>query len=74
MLTLVRRLATGNVFFKGGDATAEVLLEMRGIFVGVSFGLPDVEFMRDEGGGSLTSFDTCELIVPTEGDPAIVGN
>lgn len=41
-------------FFKGGDATADVRLDMRGILVGVSFGRPEVEFIKDEGGSRLS--------------------
>lgn len=62
--------------FKGGDDTADDLLEIRGILVGVSFGRPEVEFINDEG-GSRVSFNVCELlvpVVPTEGEPAIVGS
>lgn len=46
---LVRRL--GNIedeCFKGGLAAAEVRLEIRGIFVGVSLGRPETEFMRPD--------------------------
>jgi hypothetical protein len=43
-------------FFNGGDAAADVRLEMRGILVGVSFGSPEVEFNK-EGNGSLPSFN-----------------
>jgi len=42
--------------FNGGDAAADVRLEMRGILVGVSFGSPEVEFNK-EGNGSLPSFN-----------------
>jgi hypothetical protein len=58
ILTLTLRLVTLDTeFFNGGDAPAEVRLEMRGILVGVSFRLPDMEFIKDDGGGSLASFD-----------------
>jgi hypothetical protein len=46
---LVRRL--GNMedeSFKGGLAAAEVRLEIRGIFVGVSLGRPETEFIRPD--------------------------
>lgn len=59
-----------------GELTADVRLEIRGILVGVSLGLPETEFINDDR-GSLGSLDVCTLldpVVPTEGDPAIVGN
>lgn len=62
--------------FNGGEEAADVRLEIRGIFVGVSFGRPMTLFVKDEG-GSLPSFKVCELFVPfvpTEGEPAMVGN
>ena len=43
-------------FFNGGEAAADVRLEMRGIFVGVSFGSPEVELNKEDG-GSLPSFN-----------------
>lgn len=52
----------------------EERLAIRGIFVGVSFESADVELFNVEGGPSLGSLDAVELTVPTEGDPAIVGN
>jgi hypothetical protein len=73
---LARRVPTTDPdVFNGGDATAEVLLEMRGILVGVSLRWPVTVISVD--GGSLESFEICELLVPfmpTDGDPAIVGN
>lgn len=48
--TLVRRL------FKVGEFTVEDLLAIRGILVGVSFGKPDVELFKVDGGGSLEVF------------------
>lgn len=75
MLALVRRMLCADPeFLSGGEATAEVRLEIRGILVGVSFGWPEMEFNEE---GSLNSFSVWELLVPfvpTEGDPAIVGN
>lgn len=62
--------------FNGGEAAAEVRLEIRGILVGVSFDWPVKEFSSD-GGGSFESLTICELLVPfvpTDGDPAIVGS
>jgi hypothetical protein len=58
-------------YFNGGEPAAEVRLEMRGILVGVSLDNEDVEFIKDDDGGS------CELFAemfPTDGEPAIVGN
>lgn len=60
--------------FNGGEAVADVRLEMRGIFVGVSFGRPDTEFMSVDGG---PSFKVCVLLVPLvaiDGLPAMVGS
>jgi hypothetical protein len=57
-LILARRLVKLDTeFFNVGDVPAEVRLAMRGILVGVSFGLPDTEYIRDDEEGSLTSFD-----------------
>ena len=50
---------------------------MRGIFVGVSLGIPEIEVFRADGGPSPLSFMVCELLallVATEGEPAIVGS
>ena len=75
--TLVRLVANADdEFFRGGEGIADVRLDMRGIFVGVSLGSPEYEFNDDEG-GSLLSFSVCELlvpVVPTDGEPAMVGN
>jgi len=63
-------------FFNVGEAAADVRLEMRGILVGVSFGSPEVEFNKEDG-GSLPSCNVRELlvpVVPTEGEPAMVGS
>lgn len=49
-------------------------LAIRGILVGVSFDSAEVELFNVEGGPSLGSLDAAELMVPTEGEPAIVGN
>jgi hypothetical protein len=69
-LTLARRPRKMDEFFGGGVDIAEVRLEMRGILVGVS-----LEIVFNKDGGSLApSFDVCEMLVPTEGDPAIVGS
>lgn len=74
---LVRRVANADPLdFKGGEPAADVRLDIRGIFVGVSLGRPEVEFKK-EAGGSLPSLRVCELLVPvvaTEGEPAIVGS
>lgn len=71
-LVLVRRAVIVDWEpFNVGEATAEVLLEIRGIFVGVSFGRPDTEFIADDGG----SLELCETLrTPTDGEPAIVGS
>lgn len=73
---LVRRVPrTDPDDFNGGDAAAEVRLEMRGILVGVSLRWPVTVISVD--GGSLESLKICEVFVPfmpTDGDPAIVGN
>lgn len=72
MLTLVRRLPSADVeCFKGGDGTAEVRLEIRGILVGVSLGRPEAELFKDEG-GSFAEFAV--PLTPTDGEPAIVGS
>jgi hypothetical protein len=53
---LVRRGPTADPEgFNGGDAAAEVRLEIRGILVGVSFGWPITEFISDDG-ASFGSF------------------
>lgn len=62
--------------FRGGDGTAaDAALDIRGIFVGVSFGRPEPE-LRPEVGEPLFSLTACETLfmVPTEGEPAIVGS
>jgi hypothetical protein len=69
--TLARRLLP----FCMGEPTVDVRLEMRGIFVGVSFGRPETELVEEDGGGSFASFNTPFVpVVPTEGEPAIVGS
>lgn len=65
--------APAFVNFRDGEETADVRLEIRGILVGVSLGFPDMEFIKVDGGGSLFSFEVC-VMVPTDGEPAIVGN
>jgi hypothetical protein len=75
-VTLVRRLMPP---FCIGEPTVDVRLEMRGIFVGVSFGNdPETELLKDDGGGSLGSFASFDApfvpVVATDGEPAIVGN
>lgn len=57
-----------------GEPAADVRLEMRGIFVGVSLDKEDTEFSKTEGGPSLGSFDALYPVVPTEGEPAMVGS
>jgi hypothetical protein len=49
---------------------------MRGIFVGVSLGFTLDPFAPDNGGGSRSFMSrlNCELLAPTDGDPAIVGS
>jgi hypothetical protein len=67
---LARRVAKDEEeCLRGGEGIADAALDIRGIFVGVSFGRPET-MLRDEFEGSLCSF----MIVPTEGEPAIVGN
>lgn len=78
-IILVLRLAKADAeVFKGGEAAAEVRLEMRGILVGVSFGRLPPELNSADGGslGSLIVWALFVLFVtvPTEGDPAMVGN
>lgn len=66
---LVRRFAVAeDGGFIGGDAAAEVLLDIRGILVGVSFA-------RDEAvyASSRCSFELLAAILTTDGDPAMVG-
>jgi hypothetical protein len=61
---------------RGGDGTAaDAALEILGIFVGVSFGNPELELTL-EVSGSLVSLVACATLfmVPTEGEPAIVGS
>ena len=57
-----------------GEPAADVRLEIRGIFVGVSLCKEDMEFSKTEGGPSLGSFDALYPVVPTEGEPAMVGS
>jgi hypothetical protein len=57
-----------------GEPAAEVRLEIRGIFVGVSLGKEDTEFSKTEGGPSFASFEALYPVVPTEGEPAMVGS
>lgn len=54
-----------------GEVTVDDRLAIRGIFVGVSFDSADDVLLEDNGG---PSFDDIWPTVPTEGDPAIVGN
>ena len=67
-LTLVLRAVPLSV---GEPPMPDVLLEMRGIFVGVSF-VSVAAFSADGGGGSRAA-DVCGS-VPTLGEPAIVGS
>lgn len=57
-----------------GEPAADVRLEIRGIFVGVSLCKEDMEFSKTEGGPSFGSFDALYPVVPTEGEPAMVGS
>lgn len=68
-LRLIRRLAIAALP-SPGDPAADVRLEIRGILVGVSFDILPIEFSSTDGG---CSFDTLYPVVPTDGDPAIVG-
>ncbi len=68
---LCRRLVKVVVPFNVGEPAAEVRLDMRGIFVGVSLDRLEPEFIRLLG-GPLEVWEV--LPVPTEGDPAIVGS
>ena len=72
-LLLCLRFISGAGFWVG-DPAADVLLEIRGILVGVSFGMPDEELSRLFGGPSLGSLVIEVLAPPTDGDPAIVGS
>jgi len=73
---LVRRLAnTDPECFKGGEPVADMRLEIRGIFVGVSFGRVLDGFTKDEvSRKSLTVCVLLVVIVPTDGLPAMVGS
>ena len=69
---LARRAVEMDVeYFNGGESAADVRLEMRGILVGVSLDSEDVEFIKDDDGGSCELF---AVTVPTDGEPAMVGN
>ena len=57
-----------------GEPAADVRLEIRGIFVGVSLDKEDMEFSKAEGGPSFGSLDALYPVVPTEGEPAMVGS
>ncbi len=72
---LVRRVASAEEeCFRGGEGIADAALEIRGILVGVSLGKPETTLRGALG--SLFSFIECVtlFVVPTEGDPAIVGS
>jgi len=56
-----------------GEPAADVRLEIRGIFVGVSLDKEDKELSKTGGGPSFGSFDALYPVVPTEGEPAMVG-
>ena len=72
-IVLVLRAPTvDEEVFKGGE-TAEERLDIRGIFVGVSFGWEEMVFIEEEG-GSLSSLTGAPTLVLTEGEPAIVGS
>jgi len=71
---LARRAERDVEYFNGGEPTADVRLEMRGILVGVSFESADAEPTKDDEGGSLLSCVLFAAVFPTEGDPAMVGN
>ena len=71
---LLRLALEGIRFLSVGEGMADVRLEIRGIFVGVSLGRPDPAFTTVEGGISLVSFSICALVVPADGDPAMVGS
>ena len=71
-----RRLALRPAPFalEVGELVAEERLEMRGIFVGVSFDRADDALRAERGGASLAPGACCAYKLPTEGEPAIVGN
>lgn len=69
---LARRVAEmDEEYFNGGEPVADVRLEMRGILVGVSLDSEDVEFIKDDDGGSWELF---AVTFPTDGEPAMVGS
>lgn len=72
---LARLVVDADECLRGGDGTAEAALEIRGILVGVSFGKLEA-ILRAETEGSLFSLALWEtlFVVPTEGEPAIVGS
>jgi hypothetical protein len=70
---VLRLAAVGAVPLSVGDGIPDVRLEIRGILVGVSFGRPEAELFRDDGGSSFGSLCACG-VVPTDGEPAIVGS
>lgn len=69
---LLCRLLANVEVFRLGEPVADVRLEIRGIFVGVSFGKEDELLLRRVMGGP--SFETDVLAVPTDGEPAMVGS
>jgi hypothetical protein len=74
MWTLALLLVSNeDEFFGGGEDVAEVRLEILGILVGVSLELLETEFIS-EADISFDSFEFCEPLVPTDGEPAIVGS
>lgn len=54
---LVLRAGGGIELFIVGELVVDVRLEMRGIFVGVSLGSPEMELLRVDGGNSLGSLE-----------------
>lgn len=69
-LTLERR---GTMLFMEGEARPDVRLEIRGIFVGVSFGKPAATLLLSEE-GAAPSLKSLDGMVPTDGEPAMVGS
>ena len=57
-----------------GELTAEDLLEIRGIFVGVSLDITVDKLSDDSGGPSFASRTTPGVLPTTEGEPAMVGS
>ena len=74
MPTIMLALRLFPFAFSVGEFAADDRLEMRGIFVGVSFeSVPEV-LRAERGGPSFAMSRTAGCRPPTEGEPAIVGS